>query len=53
MPILNAIMVPHPPLIIPRVLVAAVPWRWLARNALIVWCSAASWTRPSNSYSGS
>jgi hypothetical protein len=36
-----------------RVLVLAVPWRWLFRYALITWCSTGSFTVPSNSSSGS
>jgi hypothetical protein len=36
-----------------RVLVAAVPWRWLLRNTLTAWCSTGSFTVPSKTSPGS
>ena len=42
-----------PPTTYFRIFVAAVPWRWLFRNARTAWCSTGSFTVPSKVASGS
>ena len=41
-----------PPVTNFRILVAAFPWRWLARNAFTAWCITGMLIVPSNSSPG-
>ena len=41
-----------PPITSPRVLVDALPWRWLARKAFTAWCITGRFTVPSNVSAG-